>query len=411
MRRNNLELASFSAIHFLVDLTCVFLVTAFLLPVMPEKSAWIYCALTYNLFAFAFQLPVGALGDVLGSPKRIAAIGCLLVASAYIVVGLLALPKAGVFIWESGKENVSALFGLSQRQISLWAFVGATIAGIGNSCFHVGGGINTIHQSGGKATRPGIFVATGAMGVFLASKAPVNSMAIMLSFGLGIVLMLVSASLLFYLSRADIAESPSDAKSRKKSDSGLSLPAFLGIAFLLITVCLRSYTGGLFAYPWKSSPLLATLFVLGVVAGKMAGGILGDRFGWERSSVISLLVSVVLFHFAPTSPFCGIAGVLMFNMTMPITLMAIANRLGEGMSGTAFGMTTMALFLGTLPSTFEMLTGRSLSNAWMVPITIIASAIAIYLGIVLTKTTGENGTRQSQLSDKIATTSDGALER
>ena len=104
-------------------------------------------------------------------------------------------------------------------------------------------------------------------------------------------------------------------------------------------------------YGWKKA-FLAFLFTVGIVFGKMLGGIIGDRAGWRRTAVLSLAVSGLLFLTADRHPVCGIAAVFFFNMTMPLTLSALA-LLYPGREGMAFGLTTLALFLGTLPSLME----------------------------------------------------------
>ena len=49
--------------------------------------------------------------------------------------------------------------------------IACIIAGIGNALFHVGGGIDVLNISEKKASLSGIFVSTGAMGIFLGSKS------------------------------------------------------------------------------------------------------------------------------------------------------------------------------------------------------------------------------------------------
>jgi len=46
---------------------------------------------------------------------------------------------------------------------------------------------------------------------------------------------------------------------------------------------------------------------------------------------------------------CGVLAMFLFNMTMPITLFALAKAM-PGCRGFAFGLLTFALFLGFLPT-------------------------------------------------------------
>ena len=120
---------------------------------------------------------------------------------------------------------------------------------------------------------------------------------------------------------------------------------------LFTAVLFRSYAGTIMRYGWKKA-LLAFLFTVGIVLGKMLGGVIGDRAGWRRTAVVSLAVSGLLFLAADRHAVCGIAAVFLFNMTMPLTLSALAGMYPDR-EGMAFGLTTLALFLGTLPSLAE----------------------------------------------------------
>jgi len=324
------RLAVFSAAHFAVDLCCIFLMSAIAFPASAGKMPWAVCVLTYNFFAFAVQLPVGAFCDVMRRPRELAATGCGLVSLAFLVAHFTQAP---------------VLTGI--------------VAGLGNSCFHVGGGVDTLNQCGGRAERPGIFVATGAFGVYLAGKLAGLSGISLPGTIAGIVLMMICAYAILSLERSEEAESTCEANEESGETldvSGKAAPisssaAVICSVLLFVTVLLRSYCGHLMAWSWKAVPLLGLIFTCGVVLGKMAGGIIGDRIGWEKSSIISLGLAGVLFSFAPSSAAAGIVGVFLFNMSMPITLTALARIMGRNLYGTAFGLTTIALFMGTVPST------------------------------------------------------------
>jgi FSR family fosmidomycin resistance protein-like MFS transporter len=105
--------------------------------------------------------------------------------------------------------------------------------------------------------------------------------------------------------------------------------------------------GMLFSFPWKSG-LWAVLLVCGVVLGKTFGGFLADRFGAARASAVSLLLCAALFLFSDL-PILGMLAVLLFNMTMPVTLGVLA-RIMPGAKGFSFGLLTFALFLGFVPA-------------------------------------------------------------
>lgn len=96
---------------------------------------------------------------------------------------------------------------------------------------------------------------------------------------------------------------------------------------------------------------MSLLSVLAVVSGKAIGGYLGDRFGYIKTAVISLGISLLGFAFSFDYWIWGIIAVLCFNMTMPLTLTAIAG-VSNKKYGFAFGLTTFALAIGFVPVVF-----------------------------------------------------------
>lgn len=307
--------ATYSVIHFLVDFSSIAVLTGLVLPSVSDKSELILCMLLYNAFAFAFQLPLGVFGDYLDKNALLATFGCALVGAACFIPNI---------------------FGI------------CVAAGLGNACFHVGGGIDVLNISNHKATLPGIFVAPGAFGLFLSVLAVNKGFK---SFYLLTFLMLLCAAVLLGLyetmknnyrihNTVPVVDLKFDGKK-------------LAMATLLVgTILLRSYMGTLLNYGFKTKLSLAALFVTGIVLGKALGGIIGDRFGWLKTGAVTLSLASVLFVFSFKSPAAAIFAVFLFNMTMPITLTALANSLKLG-KGFAFGLTTFALFLGTLPFIFD----------------------------------------------------------
>lgn len=396
------DLAVFSAVHFLVDYCCIFLLTAFILPLMADRFQWICFLVTYNLFAFAFQLPVGAFGDLYGRPKIIASLGCALIALAYCLLWLLLL--SGL---QGTQGDLVSISGMSAAQVGsartcLILFGSAVTAGIGNSLFHVGGGIDTLKKCGGRAGRPGIFVSTGVYGVWLAPILASRNVGIAIGTAAGILLMLVSSLLLCVLDRSEQrflgrmqvndpgicgTAQDTDGKVGQRephkvySNGSLMKIAVFATGCLFLTIVIRSYAGGLMNYSWKAMPLLAFLFTAGVSGGKMAGGLLGDRIGWMKSAAGSLLLALLLFSTAADDPLCGIFAVFLFNMTMPVTLTAISELAGPDREGTAFGLTTFALFLGTLPSSVNILTKTDLSPSWMLYVSTVLSVLLVCVGL------------------------------
>ena len=352
-----------AAIHFLVDLACIFLATAFLIPLCGDRMDWLWVVMLYNMFAFAFQLPIGALGDRAGVSWKLAAAGCLIIAIAYGI----------------------AWAGISASPGQVLPAVIAVVAGIGNSCFHVGCGIAVLKRSRGKAALPGIYVSTGAFGVYLAPILASRFGPFALGAAAGILVMLGCAFCLARAGRSLSGGGESQTEENRvrehRSAAGPAAAWMLTAASgLLITVLLRSYAGTIMAFSWKSVPILALLFTLGIVLGKMLGGVIGDRIGWMKTAMVSLLAAAVLFAAALKHPAAGIAAVFLFNMTMPITLTALADLMKDR-PGTAFGMTTLMLFLGTVPSLFVSAGILGKGSPGLLPAVVVLSAAGIAAGL------------------------------
>ena len=309
LRRNGLAARTglYAFFHFWVDFACILLVTGPLRETVMFRGDWMVLVLVYNAFAFAFQLPFGVLADRLGKSWRVAGIGAVLVAAGWCCRGV---PLAACIA-----------------------------AGIGNALFHLGGGREVLLLGGPKAAPSGVFVSTGAVGVFLGLWCARTGKT---AWPVPVLLMMVAAGLIFFLGRrpesAEVLWKPASPSARKT-----------GAVFLLAaTVALRSWLGGQMAFPWKTG-WLALAVVLCVAGGKAIGGILGDRLGWMNTAGMTLFLAALCFFGSFAVPGVGLAGALLFNTTMPITLGALARLLGAENCGLAFGITTFSIFVGLSP--------------------------------------------------------------
>ena len=309
----NAKLLIYSGTHFLIDFACAY----FIFTRFATFQHWTLCFVLYNFFAFAMQAPFGLLADRLNRNAVIAAAGCVITAFSIC--------------------------------FSPYPVVGCVVIGIGNALFHIGGGIDILNQCETKCARLGIFVSPGAMGVFLGS---LWARTLRIPHWL-VCVILVAAAVLILLTQS--------VESRKEGKTDLFLSENRRFAFpspwtsrilftslLLFTVVfIRAFVGNTLSFPWRAQPNLALLLTCGVVLGKTVGGFLADKMGSSRASLITLSIAAVLFLFAD-NPVAGIFAVFFFNMTMPITLWAIA-RIFPCAKGFSFGLLTASLFLGLLP--------------------------------------------------------------
>lgn len=294
------SLAIYSLAHFWMDLSCAFL----LFRTVSESPQWMLCLLLYNFCAFALQMPLGLLADRWNRNGLIAAIGCIL----------------------------TALSCLSPPPL-----LKAIVAGTGNALFHLGGGLDVLNASETRAAALGVFISPGALGLYIGTCWGKSSAS-----WLGLVpvgLLIMAAAILWQCSKTNIL--------RRSGNVPLDLGVPKSIVLLLfLVVVLRSYMGMNQAFPWKSE--WAFVLTLALVLGKTAGGFLMDRLGPKQASVISLGLAAILYLFS-NNPLAGVLAVFFFNMTMPITLWAVA-RVMPGAKGFSFGLLTFGLFLGYLPS-------------------------------------------------------------
>ena len=295
----------YSIAHFLVDFACAFL----MFRCIAETSDWYFCLLLYNFCAFAMQMPLGILADVWNRNYLLAAFGCIFIAAAY---------------------------GLQH------AITAAVVVGIGNALFHIGGGIDVLNISEKKSGALGVFVSPGAWGVYfgtiLGKGNDLSSIPILAA-------LFIAAGLIFAMHRAQGREFP---KNSAFSLGAITSQRMLSaVACLFLVVCLRSYVGLTLNLPWKSVDYWGITLVCAVVLGKTAGGFAADRFGMMKVVFFSLSAASLLFFFSRI-PLFGITAVLLFNMTMPVTLWVMA-KIFPGAKGFSFGLLTFGLFLGFLP--------------------------------------------------------------
>ena len=279
----------YAPVHFFVDGICAW-------AMLGRLDADFGGILLYNFCAFAMQLPLGAVLDRLSDrrwPLRFAALGCGLT-----VVG---------------------------------AFCHPAVLGMGNALFHVGGGVDVI-RDGGKCENLGIFVAPGAMGLYLGGLLAGKIPWLLLPAGAAMALLLCLVR-----SPGEISTAPSQKP-----------PVFLAACCFAVVV-LRSFVGFQVVFPWKSGAL-ALAAVGAVVLGKMAGGVLAARFGGRTVTAVSLTAAAVCYGLGSIPAF-GLLALLCFNMTMPLTLYALWRRF-PAYPGSVFGSLTLALFLGFVPTYF-----------------------------------------------------------
>lgn len=334
------SLGVFSLSHLVVDFACFYILMGNFS--LEAGSAVLVNAgfLLYNFCAFALQVPIGFLADKLQHSH-----------------GWFALVGCGVVF-------LGAMF-----EVFPWAQL--VVMALGNASFHIGGGIDSLVFARGHYARSGIFISFGALGVALGSicgRAQVLSVPVLLLLLGACIILIARFGLLVqepYLASFDLA-----AATIKSSE--------IVIYLALVAIIVRAVVGAYTPLPWKTTELLVVLAALMVFAGKLVGGLLADRLGARRVVVASLAVSAPLLAFANSQMLLSCLGLFCFNQATAVTLCVIVAKLPQN-PGLGFGLTTLALFVGTALSFFVALSEslRPVLACLLIIIAIVCLVLAV----------------------------------
>lgn len=320
------SLAAYSFSHFAVDFCCFYILFS------KEQSLEVF--FLYNCVAFGLQVIVGALCDRYKSfPVGIA--GCIMV--------MCALPLTRAYL------------------------ASVVLSAVGNAFFHVGGGIDSLVYSRGGMARSGIFVSTGALGVCfgtLCAKA-------------GFSILLPASLMLFAIALIAVFVKKLPDERRQAPDAAASIPAAAVILLACGSVFIRTFSLSIAPSEWKVSTFFVILAAVATFFGKAAGGILADIFSPRAVGTGALLLSAPLLCLGHISPYITLVGIFLFNLTMPISLCALSGAMPDN-PGTAFGLSTLALVLGTVPLLFY-------GGQYAVPLTVGLTALSAVFTFISTK--------------------------
>lgn len=336
----SLPLAVAAVTHAAVDAVCALTLFGALAAGRISAAGVLPAFLGYGILAFGTQPLLGFVADRGRSYVRIAVAGALVV-----VLGSL------VSLLPYGLVSTVALLG------------------IGNAAFHVGAGAFSLLATPGKATAPALFVAPGAAGLALGTAFGKAGASPLIAATLLVVLALVLAPA---LRRYPLGVPRPRAATRPAGALEQMLPLVLAV------VVVRSFVGGALVFPWRSGAWAPVALTAAIVLGKAGGGIAADRLGRTRTGVLTLLAAAPLLAAGPQWAAAGLLGLLAFNVTMPITLVALADALPE-YPGTAFGLTCLALIAGAFPALVGL--QPAALPVWLVPAAVIASAGLLGYGL------------------------------
>lgn len=339
----------YSVCHFIMDFVCAIFILGKLPYIVNTNSEFAIAMIIYNFFAFAFQVPLGYILDKLKIYKYVAIIGFCLIGLCYLI----------------DLNN---------------AFVLATITGIGNALFHLEGGVNIYSISKRKAFLNGLFVAPGAMGIFLGTTF-YNELIFTY---LPITLIIIAIALLFLVQKQEINKGLNE--NIKDNISNISIA--LIVILIGVSIIVRAIGGSAVVYTWKSGFILGFIYTISIVIGKVFGGFIADEFGLLKVALISLACSAICLILGYNIHIFAYIGILLFNIPMSITLTILENTLSKKIA-CAVGLNTMFLFIGFLICFIDI----TINNNFILVASIIFAMISIYFAYKIYLKEGINDER------------------
>lgn len=338
--KNRIELISiYSICHFIVDFVCAIFILGKLPYIAHTNSEFITSVIIYNFFAFAFQVPLGYFLDKFKFYKYVSIIGMCLIGICYLI----------------DFNNTIIL---------------SSIVGIGNALFHLEGGTNIYTLSKKKAFLNGLFVAPGALGIFLGTTFHKD----LIFTYIPISLIIISVILLFLIQKQDIKKNLEENQKNSFNNSTIAIIVIL----IGISIIVRSIGGSAIVYTWKSGFTLGFIYAISIVVGKSFGGLFADKFGFLKVSLISLIGSAVFLILGYKYNVFAYIGILLFNIPMSITLTILENTLSKKIA-CAVGFNTMFLFIGYVICFIDI----TINNNYILIGSILLAMLSIYFAYKL----------------------------
>ncbi len=294
-------------IHFSVEVCCFY----FLFSRLRFTEIWVIYAFLFDALAFVPQCFIGLWADSVGR-ERIGIWGCILL--------------------------ILALF----LPIDPIAFLFLTL---GNAMVHISGAKHTLSSAEGKITPCSVFVAGGSFGVITGQLLGVAGDSFLWIPLVAMVLSLGCCIFVFLSHRIDKGE----LCSFRVKSATLSLGWIVLFAFL--SAAIRAYVAYAIPIAWKKETIHGIFLFCSMGFGKYLGGVLCDRIGYQRTTTLSLLISLPFLLFGNSLMTLSLIGVGLFSMTMPVTVAILVSAFPRT-PAFAFGITTVALFVGTAPAFF-----------------------------------------------------------
>lgn len=346
MKIDKITAWGYSYIHFAVEVVCFYMMfNVYQMGI----TAWFFVCM-YDILAFALQPMIGAYCEKHPSFRP----GIL--GSICLIVG------AGT--------------GLVFHNTIILAFIGLLLLTFGNGLVHISGAMATLRVSEGRLSESAIFVGGGSFGLITGRLLGTYT-------SLWWILFIIELIGLFFIYLIDNRIKRiygndvynfeiAPCKHRHIKDRDISLVVLI----LGAVVIVRSFIGYGLPTAWNQTVVQNIFLFVFMGSGKMLGGVLADRFGAGRVGIFSCIAAVPVLLLSDNLMWLSLIGVCLFSMTMAITLGGLVSALPYN-PGVAFGVTTIGLLLGTVPTFFGPMPSRFICNILIVVMSILA-AIGIW---------------------------------
>lgn len=324
-------------VHFVTEVACFF----FLARIVGDSALLWVLPLLYDCLAFVPQSLIGYINDKF--PKiKMGLIGIIMLILSYVL----------------------------EYSIGGIGLLGIIVLCLGNACIHVDGARQTLQSSKGYLSPSAIFVAGGSFGVITGKI--LGSMNI----PYGFIIFLVISTIPFLLLANTYKDEFVNCNDFNYHNKNIKIEYVIILAILVVVV--RGFMGYGLPTSWNKTLMQNIILYVFMGIGKAAGGILSDKIGLKKTALISTLGALPFLLLGDKIMIISLVGVLFFSMTMAITLAVLVSCLKDT-PGLAFGLTTIGLFLGTVPIFIFRITSFWLNAIVIIVLTIICIVILNYI--------------------------------
>ena len=279
--------------------------------------------------------------------------------------------------------TVGAIIMLNASDILAVTMAGLILLTLGNAMIHISGALATLRVSEGRLSESALFVGGGSFGIITGRLLAGSAGVTWIPFTL-----IVIAIGLMILTDRRIRREFNNKKEQTGAfdfdrvpcahDIAAERPAGIIIAVLFAVVAVRAYIGYGIPTAWNKTAVQTVFLFVFMGTGKMLGGILSDLAGAKKVGIISCLLAVPLLLVSNNIMWLSLIAVALFSMTMAVTLGGLVSVLKKN-PGVAFGITTIALWLGSMPVFIFGIPEQTVCNVLIATMSVLAAAGLFYV--------------------------------